>query len=251
MAEFQMRIAGHVARVQTRFDSTQSYFSAYLTQEEPEFFIAPTDADLEFEQSFSIQEALEEGIRPRTYTGPRLERAAIQRAFAEYLFRQDVLLLHGSTVAVDGRAYLFTAKCGTGKSTHTRLWCRHFGARAKMVNDDKPFLHLTPQEVVAYGSPWNGKHGLSNPIAAPLQGICVLCRGPENRIRPLSPGEILPMLRSQVTWPLDRGQYPRMERLLDQLAHAVSLWQMECTPEAEAVQVAYGAMAQDGQQENF
>ena len=244
MAVFQMKIAGHVAQVHTRFESTKSYFSAYLTEEAPAFVIAPTDADLEFEQAFSIQEALEEGIRPRTYTGPHLERVAIQRGFAEYLFEKDVLLLHGSTVAVDDGAYLFTAKCGTGKSTHTRLWCQLFGQRAQMVNDDKPFLAITPQGVMAYGSPWNGKHGLSNPIGVPLRGICILQRGGEDRIWPIGPEEALPMLRSQVTMPLDPKKHPRLEELLVQLAETVPLWRMECTPQLCAAQTAYAAMTE-------
>ena len=33
----------------------------------------------------------------------------------------DTILFHGSVVAVDDVGYLFTAKSGTGKSTHTRL----------------------------------------------------------------------------------------------------------------------------------
>ena len=33
----------------------------------------------------------------------------------------DTFLFHGSAIAVDGAAYIFTAKSGTGKSTHARL----------------------------------------------------------------------------------------------------------------------------------
>ena len=38
------------------------------------------------------------------------------------LLRFDGLLLHASAVEVDGKAYLFSGPCGTGKSTHTKLW---------------------------------------------------------------------------------------------------------------------------------
>ena len=244
MAEFQMKIAGAVARVRTRFASTESYFSRYLTAEAPEFTIAPTAEDLQFEQDFKHREAIEEGIRPRVYAEPHLERVAIQRQFAEFLLRRDTLLLHGSTVAADGGAYLFTAKCGTGKSTHTRLWCQILGQRARMVNDDKPFLQLGQGEVVAYGSPWNGKHGLSNPIAVPLRGICILRRGSENRIWSIEPREALPMLRSQVYTPLDPAQMGHLESLLHRLAETVPLWAMTCTPEIAAARVAFAAMAE-------
>ena len=242
MPVFQMKIAGHVARVEARFDSTPAYFAQYRTEEPPEWTIAPTDADLEFEQAFSIEEALQEGIRPRIYTAPHLERSAIQRAFAEYLFHKDILLLHGSTVALDGKAYLFTARCGTGKSTHTRLWREVFGPRAVMVNDDKPFLQITEHSIIAYGSPWSGKHGLASNIAAPLQGICILERGPENRIHPISIAEAMPMLQHQVSPPTDPKLAHQLQTLLDRLAAQVPLWRMECTKDPQAAQVAFAAM---------
>ena len=39
----------------------------------------------------------------------------------------DTVLFHVSVIAVDGHGFLFTAKSGTGKSTHTRLWREYFG----------------------------------------------------------------------------------------------------------------------------
>ena len=149
MAEFCMKIAGHTALVQSRFDSTRDYCKAYLTEEAPEFTITVTAEDLAFEQAELLAEAKAEGMKPRKFTDPFLDRAAIQRGFADWLFHRDILLCHGSTVAADGKAYLFTARCGTGKSTHTRLWREVFGDRAVMVNDDKPFLILTDDGVLA------------------------------------------------------------------------------------------------------
>ena len=51
-------------------------------------------------------------------------------------------MLHSSAVVVDGRAYLFTASSGTGKSTHTKLWLELFGEKAYILNDDKPAVRL-------------------------------------------------------------------------------------------------------------
>ena len=93
--EFNMQIAGLVAAVTPLFASTEQYFRAYLTEEQAEFSIAPTGADLLFEQAELDEEARQEGFRRRAFTDPFLERAAIQRAFAEALFDHDTLLLHG------------------------------------------------------------------------------------------------------------------------------------------------------------
>ena len=143
-------------------------------------------------------------------------------------------MLHGSTVAVDGKAYLFTAPCGTGKSTHTRLWRELFGARAVMVNDDKPFLQFTPNGVLAYGSPWSGKHGLASNICVPLQGICLLHRGQENVIRPARAEDLIGILRHQA--------YGDADALVDKLARSVPLWEMDCNKNLEAARIAYEAM---------
>ena len=86
MAEFLMQIAGAVAKVTALFDSTPHYFRPYLTEAAPDFSVTVTEADLRFEQAELDREAVEEGFRFRVFTDPFLERAAIQRAFAEFLF---------------------------------------------------------------------------------------------------------------------------------------------------------------------
>ena len=242
MAIFRMQIAGHTAAVTSLFESTPQYFRAYLTEDAPEFIFAVTGEDIDFERRFLYEEALEEGFRVRNFPDPFLERAAIQRKFAEALFDYDILLFHGSTVAMDGNAYLFTARSGTGKSTHTWLWREAFGSRAVMINDDKPFLKFTPGGIFACGSPWSGKHGLDSNITAPLQGICILERGAENRIRPANAQEVLPMLYKQANLPLDPQKLPQLRRLVEKLSRQIPLWQMECTKDPAAAQVAFDAM---------
>ena len=243
MPYFVMKIAGRVAGVTGSFDSTADYFRAYLTGETPDFFTEITPEDRAYEQKASVEEALEEGIRPRVYTDPHLERSAIQRKFAEDLFDHDTLLVHGSTVALDGGAYLFTAKCGTGKSTHTRLW-REVFPHAEMVNDDKPFLRLTPEGVLACGSPWCGKHGLGSNITVPLKGICILTRGSENKIRRIQPEEAMDLLLHQTYQPLAPEKAPRFRELVQTLARTVPLWEMACTKDPQAARVSQSAMSQ-------
>ena len=237
-----MEVAGHTAQVESLFESTRDYCRKYLAERTPDFTVTVSREDLAFEQEALRQEALEEGIKIRVFTDPFLERTAIQRKFAEFLFDRDVLMTHGSTVAVDGKAYLFTAKCGTGKSTHTRLWRQVFGDRAVMVNDDKPFLMITETGVLACGSPWSGKHGLDTNVTFPLQGICILDRGTENRIEPLSPEEALPMLLHQSYCPLDPAKQSRFEELVEIMAEKTPLWHMWCNMDPSAAEISHKAM---------
>lgn len=242
LAEFQMKIAGAVGKICSLFDSTPHYFRPYLTEETPDFSVAVRPEDLRFEQTELDREAEEEGFRFRVFTDPFLERAAIQRAFAEFLFDRDVLLIHGSAIALDGRGYLFMARSGTGKSTHTRLWREVFGERAVMINDDKPFVAVGEGDITIFGSPWSGKHGLDSNIAVPLRGICILERGGEDEIRPISAEEALPMLRWQSYCPLGKEKEEKFLSLLEKLGEKVPLWHMECTKNITAAQLAAEAM---------
>ena len=242
MAQFCIEIAGSIAAVTSLFESTPHHFRSYLTDREPDFSIEIIDADLRFEQADADAEAAEEGFRRRVFPDPFLERAAIQRKFAAHLLKKNVLLVHGSTVAVDGNAYLFTARSGTGKSTHTRLWREVFGNRAKMVNDDKPFLAITESGILACGSPWSGKHGLDSNICVPLRGICLLERGTENRIRPAVAAEVIELLKGYR--PQDSGEQVCYQQLLEQLVRQVPLWHMDCTKDPEAARLAFETMSQ-------
>ena len=232
MEPFVMEIAGFAIGVEPLFESTRMYCREYWTDREAEFHVTVKREDLVQEQELLNIEADEEGLKRRKFSDMFLERSVIQRRVAEALVQREVLLMHGSTVAVDGRAYLFTAPCGTGKSTHTRLWREVFGDRAVMVNDDKPFLKLTGDAVLACGSPWTGKHGIGTNVCVPLGGICILSRGRENLIRPAEQDKTLEFLRSQCFPP--QG----LEKLLDR----VRLWEMECTRDLGAAVTAFEAM---------
>ena len=238
-----MKIAGHTAKITSVFESTPQYFRPYLTDDPAEFSVTVTKEMIDFEQADLLEEALRDGFRPRVFTDPFLERAAIQRAFAEFLFDYDILLFHGSAIAVDQEGYLFTAHSGTGKSTHTRLWMQAFGDRAVMVNDDKPFLELTSGGVLLHGSPWSGKHGLDANICVPLKGICVLERGAENRIAPVSPETALPMLQKQAYRPLSDDKTLPFLQLVDRLSVSVPLWKMACNKKPDAATLAFETMS--------
>ena len=243
MGEFSIKIAGKVIRVKSLFDSTRDYCRQYLSEETPDYCVEVVREDLAFEQEALRQEALEEGIRIRVFTDPFLDRTAIQRKTAEFLFDRDVLMTHGSTVAVDGKAYLFTAKCGTGKSTHTRLWRQVFGERAVMINDDKPLLRVTEKGVEAYGTPWNGKHRLGSNTKAPLKAICILERSKENHIERITPVQALAMLMQQSHRPADAAGKLAFLELLDRMIPHLKFYRLGCNMDPEAAIVAYEAMS--------
>lgn len=241
MGRFLLGLAGHSFAVECRFGSTPHYCAAYPATGPVEAVLTVTEWDLAQCQARLREEAAAEGLKTRQFPDPFLERTVIQEKAADYLGQFGIFLFHGSTVGVDGWAYLFTAPCGTGKSTHTRLWRQRFGDRAVMVNDDRPLLSFQGGQVLAHGTPWSGKHGLDANVCLPLAGVCVLSRGRENRIAPASREEVLPFLKSQAR--------PQDAPLAEALAAAVPLWQMACNQTPEAAEIAYRAMGRVGNSE--
>lgn len=245
MTDFTMQVASRVVAITAMFESTRSFCASYLCQAEPDFSVETTMEDIRFEREKSAREDQLEGIPVRQFSDAYLETLALQRKITEKLFTYDTLLFHGSVVAVDGAGYLFTAKSGTGKSTHTRLWREAFGSRAVMVNDDKPFLRITENGVLAYGTPWNGKHGLGTNICVPLKAICILQRGEENRIREIPAKDAVFMLLQQSNRPAQAQTMPKYMELLDKLSRGTAFYQMACNMDPQAAVVSYEAMSGD------
>lgn len=243
MNDFKIEIAGLVAEIRANHDGMKPFCRAYLSEKSAEVSVQITQEDIVFERERYREEMLLEGYPERDVTDAYLERTAVQRKLAEQLFDRGVLVFHGSVVAVDGQGYLFTAKSGTGKSTHTRFWRETFGDRAVMVNDDKPFLRLTETGVLVYGSPWNGKHGLGNNICVPLKAICILERGEANQIRPITGQEAAMMLFQQSNRPLNPRKMPIYMDLIDQLSKKTAFYRMQCTLDPDAARVAYEEMS--------
>ena len=242
MNDFKLAIANYRAEVSALYPSSKTYCQAYLTDGTPDFSVAVNPSDIDFEREKAAREDALEGLPVRKLPDALLEITALQRKIAEELFSRNVLLFHGSVVAVDGAAYLFTAKSGTGKSTHTRLWRQVFGDRAVMVNDDKPFLEITGDGVTVHGSPWNGKHRLGENISVPLRAVCILERGEENRINAIGAREALPMLLQQSQRPRDSRKLPLYLDLIDRLSSRVSFYRMQCNMDPQAAEVAFDAM---------
>ena len=249
MTTFTIKIADRIAAVRAMFPGTRDHCRDYLFDGAADFTLEITPADIAFEREKSAREDQLEGDPVREFSDAYLETIAVQRKLAEQLFAWDTLLFHGSVVAVDGVGYLFTAKSGTGKSTHTRLWREVLGSRAVMINDDKPFLRLTEGGVLACGSPWNGKHGLGSNLCVPLKAVCILERGEENRICSIGAREALPMLIQQSNRPLDRKWMPKYLDMLDKLAGGVEFYRLACNMEPGAALVSYRAMSGSGKDE--
>ena len=242
MTEFTVKLADIPVRIRAIWPELRQFLEDYLTEEEAAFTLETRQEDIEQERIMSARTRAAEGLPALRSSDAYLETLAIYRKLAEELVERDVLLFHGSVVAVDGEAYLFAARSGTGKSTHTRLWREVFGERAVMINDDKPLLHIGAEGAAVFGTPWNGKHRLGTNGSAPLRAICILERGKTNRIERIDRRTAYPILLQQTYRPASAEALQRTLTLIDRLTERVALFRLFCNMEPEAARVSYEAM---------
>ena len=157
---------------------------------------------------------------------------ALMIMFALATAGKDTLLLHAVVVSQEGKGYLFIGPGGTGKSTHARLWLKHFDG-TELVNDDFPVV----KDGMVYGSPWSGKTNVKYPIGA----IVRLSQAPYNKIRRLSSIEANQNLVccdwGSKIWgiPITEDQHQTMNKL----ASTVPMWHLECLPDEAAARLCH------------
>ena len=103
---------------------------------------------------------------------------------AESLLFLDSLLMHASYIEVDGEAILFTAPCGTGKSTQAELWRKFAGAT--VINGDKAGVSCIDGRFFACGVPFCGTSGICENKTLPLKAIVELGQSKQNTVRRLT-----------------------------------------------------------------
>lgn len=236
------KIADKVIEVTSLHEKVHNYCKDYASDEVADFLVSTTQEDIDFEAQREIICAEREGREPLKSSDDYREELAVYRKIAEKMPDYNTVLFHGSVIAVDGQGFLFIAKSGTGKSTHTRLWREYFGDKAIMVNDDKPLLKITDNGVIAYGTPYNGKHQLGCNMSVPLKALCILTRGEKNSIVRIEKSDAYAMLLQQVYRPIKTLQMAKTLRLIDELAVNVELYRLTCNMDIEAAEVAFNGM---------
>lgn len=182
------------------------------------------------------------------------ENEALTPEICEYLYTGNIfylglihfggLMLHSSAVLMDGRAYLFSAASGVGKSTHTALWQQAFGKdRAKILNDDKPAIRIEKDGIFAFGTPWSGKTDLNINVKAPIAGICFLERGEKNRIRRENGGAVIAKLLAQTVRPYKEQNMDILLHHVDKVLSEIPVYSMSCNISEEAARMSYNEMS--------
>ena len=209
-------------------DFTKQYMKDYLIDScEPDFVVEVNDDMIAYEKTVALEET------PAVY----YEITAVLRDICKKIVSDfDGFFLHCSCLMYKGEAYIFTAKSGTGKSTHTRLWRELLGDEVVMINDDKPIVRMIDDTFYIYGTPWNGKHRISNNIKAPIKAVYYLHQAEENKVERCDIISSLSKLLSQTVLPDSKAVMNNLLDMLEKLLSKTPVFDLYCNISFDAVQ---------------
>lgn len=160
----------------------------------------------------------------------------MRNAFLIMAQNNGFFALHSASVSYGGRAWLFSGRSGTGKSTHTALW--HSLYHTEIINGDINLIGMQDGNPMVYGTPWCGTSEIYSPETYRLGGIILLQQAVRNEVRELPEG-LSPLLLFQrfisptwFTWQVDKCL-----AFADQLQKLVKVCQLMCTPHPDSARV--------------
>lgn len=156
--------------------------------------------------------------------------------FNKKILKYNAIFLHSSAILYKGKAYLFSADSGVGKSTHTKLWIKKFGAEnVQIINDDKPIIRFIDNDWYVYGSPFDGGSGVNTNTRAKLGGIVFLERAQTNSIVKLNKKDVFPMLyKNTIKLSLDDEYADYMLTTADKLISENNFYLLKCNTDIES-----------------
>lgn len=231
MVQFRLSLAGQVVDVSAIYASTKEFCNDFLTQKDADFAIEMHSEDIDFEKTMNSDYG----------SFAYLETLAMLRKISGELINYNTILFHGSALAVNGKAYIFTARSGTGKTTHSRLWLDSVPG-SYVLNGDKPFLRIKDGQVMACGSPWRGKENYGINEILPLEAICLLERDTYDHIEQIPYHTALAALIRQTYRPDNAALLMKSMQVIGDIAQSVRLYRLGCTMNPEAALVSSQAM---------
>ncbi len=232
------RIAEINIGIRPESDYLKQQLSAFAVDGEAEFDICLTKEDIRSEAEIYRQNS---GNMKESISFALCESLAVYRKICRKITKDyHGILMHGAVIRYKGKAYLFTAPSGTGKTTHICLWKKYFGDEVEIINGDKPILREKDGIITAYGTPWNGKENYGSNSHAPLDSIFLLWRSPTNSVTKCDSKTALSFLFSQTL------RYEEsVNNLLDFIEimlRSVNIYELRCNRELSAVEAVLSAI---------
>ncbi len=173
--------------------------------------------------------------RQAVFTGGISGKTVLDAMQAEHLLAQNnAFLLHASCIEWKGKAILFTAPSGTGKSTQATLWQQLRGAQ--IVNGDRIAVRWDGSQFYAQGVPFSGSSGICENVTLPLAAVVYLTQAPQTRIQPLRGVASFRKIWEGISlnvW--DTSDVENVSASVQRLVQTLPVYNLSCTPDESAI----------------
>ena len=229
-----IRIADLNICINNKYDYVEKLCRGYI--------ISPCDADMAVSVSDKMI-AEEISISEIKVSEGYAEAVCVYREICRRLpVDHGAYLFHSAVIEYRGYGFAFSAKSGTGKSTHISLWRKRFGSDVHIINGDKPIMRFIDGKLYAYGTPWCGKEGWQTNAKVAIKSLCFLERAESNSIRRIGADEAVMRIFHQILTPQDMKTVEALFPLLDKTLREIPCYLLGCNISEEAAEVAYNGM---------
>ena len=113
----RIKLCDFIIEVRMKYQYTLDFLSDYIVKD---------DADVAFSVSVSEDELNAAKEKDPAFPLPYHETLCLYRKICTELSHHNCFMMHSSVVVHEDKAFVFTAKSGTGKTTHSNLWLKNF-----------------------------------------------------------------------------------------------------------------------------
>lgn len=163
---------------------------------------------------------------------------SIRDTFFFHIQKAGYIAVHSASFIYGGKAWLFSAPSGTGKSTHVDLW-KQAGYGIEMLNGDVAVCFVKDGVAYVAGLPWYGTSGIYKNCIIPLGGILFLERSCHNQIGRLNAFESIIRLNARCLTPNWNQELMGMNlNTIKGLEPFTAMGVLYCRPDMEAAMIA-------------
>lgn len=226
---FVIRLADLNIRINRQDDYLLDFFKDYIVDDNNiDFEVNISEDDIDYERHVL------DDVVP---IDSQCLKLAIYRKISEQLPKYNGFLFHGSALYFDKYATILAGKSGIGKSTHAKLLRQNH--KAIMINDDKPLIRFINDIPYVYGTPYNGKHHLSQNISKPLKNILFINQDTNNSIVEIDSEESFKRMFAQVYRPTNPITLDLTVKLINKLNKFTNNYILNCDISVQASDISY------------
>ncbi len=158
---------------------------------------------------------------------------AIRFTFLVKAQMEGLFAVHSASVLYRGKAWLFAAPSGTGKSTHAALWNSLY--KTPVLNGDLNLIGFSDDKPIVYGIPWCGTSAQFTANAYPLGGIVFLSQASHDSAAFVTAEKAqLSVMRRMVSPAWTKAMLSENLNFAGNLSKKIPFFSLACTKEASA-----------------